>query len=222
MNSRELILNKIKASLSGSGSRVPGDPDVDQQISDSLAEITPENIDSLAGQFHKELELVSGEFQSAKNEQQALQIVQDIFSTSDIKSFTCTSAPLPSRFAEALKTDYQFIPTGEQEARKNRLAQATAGLVDVDHAIADSGTLVVRFDRLDSTLPHFLPDVIIAFVYKDQLLANHFELFDKIDPDAAKNMTLITGPSRTADIEKILILGAHGPRRLVVIFIDQR
>jgi len=81
---------------------------------------------------------------------------------------------------------------------------------------------VVRFDRLDSTLPHFLPDVIIAFVYKDQLLANHFELFDKIDPDAAKNMTLITGPSRTADIEKILILGAHGPRRLVVIFIDQR
>jgi len=95
-------------------------------------------------------------------------------------------------------------------------------VVDVDYAIADSATLVVSFDKINSTLPLFLPDCVIALVRKEQLIANHFELFKKIKTDWAKNMLLITGPSRTADIEKILILGAHGPRRLVVIFIDEK
>jgi L-lactate dehydrogenase complex protein LldG len=40
------------------------------------------------------------------------------------------------------------------------------------------------------------------------------------DPLARGELVLVTGPSRTADIEKILILGVHGPKRLVVLLVD--
>ena len=41
----------------------------------------------------------------------------------------------------------------------------------------------------------------------------------KVDIERAKNMVFVTGPSRTADIEKTLVLGAHGPRRVTIIAI---
>jgi L-lactate dehydrogenase complex protein LldG len=110
----------------------------------------------------------------------------------------------------------------ESNKKASNLARISTAVVDVDYAIADSATLVISFDKINSTLPLFLPDCVIALVRNKQLIANHFELFKKIKADWAKNMLLITGPSRTADIEKLLILGAHGPRRLVVIFIDEK
>jgi L-lactate dehydrogenase complex protein LldG len=221
MSSRDTILNKIKASLQNT-SRVPDDPDVDEKIASTLKEITPDNLDGLVEQFRKELEIVAGEFLSAKNEKEALPLVRTVFAETKFSSYTSTSRPLPLKIAHALQNDFSYTSSEQVDGRKTALATMDIGIVDVDYAVAESGTLAVSFHQLNSTLPHFLPDVIIALVYKDQLLANLYELFSKIDIESAKDMTLITGPSRTADIEKILILGAHGPRRLVVIMIDER
>ena len=221
MSSRDIILNKIKASLQNT-SRVPDDPDVDEKIASSLKDITPDSLNGLVEQFRKELEIVAGEFLSAKNEKETLPLVRTVFAETKFSSFTSTSRPLPARIANALKNDFSYTSSEQVDGRKTALATMDIGIVDVDFAVAESGTLAVSFHQLNSTLPHFLPDVIIALVYKDQLLANLYELFSKIDIESAKDMTLITGPSRTADIEKILILGAHGPRRLVVIMIDER
>jgi len=221
MSSRELILGKIKASLQNT-SHLPDDPDVEQDIADSLTALTPPDINGLAEQFRKELDIVSGEFLSAATEKEATQFVRTIFDEAKHTSFASTSSALPSRIAAQLEKDFTHLNSQPTKDRKTTLATAAIGIVDVAYAIADTGTLVVSFQNLESTLPHFLPDVIIALVYKEQLIANQFELFEKIDPQAAKNMVLVTGPSRTADIEKILILGAHGPRRLVVIMIDNK
>jgi len=56
---------------------------------------------------------------------------------------------------------------------------------------------------------------------RKQLIFKQFELFKHINPDKAKNMVFMAGPSRTADIEKVLVLGTHGPRRLIVIMMDE-
>ena len=221
MSSRNIILNKIKASLQNT-SRVPVDPDVDQKIADRLQEITPKDSEGLVQQFQKELEIVAGEFLHAANEEEAAPLVRRIFEESSFKSFTSTNRPLPVKITRLLQDDYSYLSSEKENDRKSSLATADIGIVDADYAIAETGTLAASFHQLNSTFPHFLPDIIIALVYKDQLVANLYELFEKIDIEAAKDMTLITGPSRTADIEKILILGAHGPRRLIVILIDER
>ncbi len=220
MNSRDAILNTIKSSLKNK-SRLPDDPAVDDKIVASLADITPKNIDGLAEQFKNELDIVSGEFQAVASEKQAAAAVRKIFDETKPATFTSTNGAAPRRIAGQLKKDFTYIGSDAGD-RKADMARAAIGIVDVAYAIAETATLVVPFKGLDSTFPHFLPDVIIALVYKDQLIANQFELFDKLDTETAKNMVLVTGPSRTADIEKILILGAHGPRRLIVVMMDER
>ena len=104
--------------------------------------------------------------------------------------------------------------------RKDELAKIPVALVKASFAVADIGSLIFPYDENGTSLPHFLSDCVIALVERSQLLSNQFELLKKIDIEKSKNMVFVAGPSRTADIEKVLVLGAHGPRRLIVIVID--
>jgi L-lactate dehydrogenase complex protein LldG len=107
------------------------------------------------------------------------------------------------------------------DIRKTTLATVTIGIVQATYGVADSGTLAVPFVANESILPHFLPETVIVLLAQESLVSHHFELFEKLTPEQKNNMMMITGPSRTADIEKILILGAHGPRRLIVFLIHK-
>jgi len=46
-------------------------------------------------------------------------------------------------------------------------------------------------------------------------------LLTSVEPNVTGYIALITGPSRTADIERVLTIGVHGPERLIIIFVDQ-
>jgi len=45
-------------------------------------------------------------------------------------------------------------------------------------------------------------------------------VFERLHPSQANYISFITGPSRTADIERVLTIGAHGPERLVIVVVD--
>jgi L-lactate dehydrogenase complex protein LldG len=70
------------------------------------------------------------------------------------------------------------------------------------------------------------PEVHLVVAYASQLVPDLKEALVKIrkkyDPRLPSMITLITGPSRTADIEKTLVMGAHGPKELYVFFIEDR
>jgi len=91
--------------------------------------------------------------------------------------------------------------------------------VTADFGIADTGTLVLHYDAARSGWAHVLPETIYTLLPAGRLLPHLQALVDRPDAGESRNMVMITGPSRTADIEKILILGAHGPKRLVVMII---
>jgi L-lactate dehydrogenase complex protein LldG len=61
----------------------------------------------------------------------------------------------------------------------------------------------------------------IALVATDGLLADLPSLLTKINPKECGYISMITGPSRTADIERVLTIGVHGPERLIIIFVDE-
>jgi L-lactate dehydrogenase complex protein LldG len=91
----------------------------------------------------------------------------------------------------------------------------------VDWALANTGTLVQSADEVDKRLVSTLPPVHIAFVSTAALLPDLPAVFQQVDPRRSAYISLITGPSRTADIERVLTIGVHGPERLIIILVDE-
>lgn len=106
-------------------------------------------------------------------------------------------------------------------------ASAGADLVGVSHAlaaIAESGTLVLASGPDNPTTLNFLPDHHLVVVLADDVGGDLETAFDRLRAVYGKgflprNVNLITGPSRSADIEQKLLLGAHGPRALQVLLV---
>lgn len=106
-------------------------------------------------------------------------------------------------------------------------ADADLGITGVDFAIAETGTVVVLPRRGVSRLTSLLPPVHVALVKPSQTLAGLDDLYllrraayMRDGVDAGSYMNFITGPSRTADIEQTLVIGAHGPRETHMVILD--
>ncbi len=89
--------------------------------------------------------------------------------------------------------------------------------------VAETGTLVMLSGADNPTTLNFLPDDHIVVVSALQVVAHLEDAWRLLRDSAAampRTVNLITGPSRTADVEQTIQLGAHGPRRLHVILIE--
>lgn len=106
-------------------------------------------------------------------------------------------------------------------ARSPRTVQAAAtlGVTGSDAALAETGSLVMIEGAGRPRLASLLPPVHLAILRRDDLFPSMAAFFAARAPAiaAASSCTVITGPSRTADIELTLTLGIHGPGRVLVI-----
>jgi L-lactate dehydrogenase complex protein LldG len=100
-------------------------------------------------------------------------------------------------------------------------ASADFGITSADYALADTGTLVMLAGPQEARLVSLLPPAHIAVVPRNRILTGLDELFSVLPRPAEQtsSMVLITGPSRTADIEQILVRGVHGPGRITVVIV---
>jgi L-lactate dehydrogenase complex protein LldG len=87
--------------------------------------------------------------------------------------------------------------------------------------LADTGTLVLLSSQQEARMISLLPPVYIAIVKRECLLTGLDELLTVLPRPAEQtsSMVLITGPSRTADIEQILVRGVHGPGEIHVVVV---
>jgi len=99
-----------------------------------------------------------------------------------------------------------------------------AGLAMAYAGVAETGTLVMASGPASPTTLNFLPDVHMVVIREEDIAANYEEVWARFrceaDPALPRTVNWITGPSRTADIEQTLLLGAHGPRKLIILLID--
>ncbi len=88
--------------------------------------------------------------------------------------------------------------------------------------VAETGSLVLRSSPVSPTTLNFLPENHIIVLPKNRLVAHLEEVWMKLRSQTMpRTVNVITGPSRTADIEQTIQLGAHGPRRLHVILVKK-
>jgi L-lactate dehydrogenase complex protein LldG len=100
-------------------------------------------------------------------------------------------------------------------------ASAKIGISEMDWAIADTGTLVQDSTNLSQRMASSLPEIHIALIESHRIELNMLFLLKKINLETTPYLAFITGPNRTADIERGLTIGAHGPERLVIVFVDE-
>ncbi len=107
----------------------------------------------------------------------------------------------------------------------DELETCDAGITACDALIAQTGSILVTCRRHGGRALSVLPPHHIVVATADQLLpdlaAGYRFLHETYGEQLPSQITLITGPSRTGDIERILVLGAHGPRELTVLLIDK-
>ena len=93
-------------------------------------------------------------------------------------------------------------------------------------AVAESGTLALASGLDNPTTLNFLPDNHFVVVAASDILGDYESVWRKLRDRYGKGVmprtiNLITGPSRSADIEQTLLLGAHGPRRLHILIVRE-
>jgi L-lactate dehydrogenase complex protein LldG len=93
-------------------------------------------------------------------------------------------------------------------------------LVKAHFGVAENSALWVTDDILGQRISTFIPQYLAIVVHKKDLVATMHQAYERIGNQEYGFGTFIAGPSKTADIEQSLVLGAHGARGLVVFLLD--
>jgi L-lactate utilization protein LutC len=124
-----------------------------------------------------------------------------------------------SRLAE-IGTPVEPIPASELKAK---LAESETGITSCDGLIAETGTAVCIADRDEPRLLSLLPQKHIVIAKVTQLYPDLgpclTAIYSQYSSPVRPSITLISGPSRTSDIEKTLVTGVHGPREFGVVIL---
>lgn len=116
--------------------------------------------------------------------------------------------------------DIQCIRSG----LRKHLGGFDIGLTHLDFAIAETGTCVLSSENEDVRIASMLCEYHVAIMYASDIVANSYEAEERLNSlmqgDKPHYTAFISGPSRTADIERVLALGAHGPLELHLIIVD--
>ncbi len=215
MSSRDAILSRIRNGLSNEPERqLPPIPEV------WPVENPP--VDKMADRFVEELEAVTGEVHRCDTMESAAEKLAEIVEGLDAEFIGRTDHALCDELVADLPPEC-FIFDGVDPDPAEQ-AKLPAALIGADTLLADTGSVMVACATPHHRLMCYLPPVCIVIAKTDQLVEHMPAAWEKIaaraaDPELRGEFVFITGPSRTADIEKILILGVHGPKRLVVLLV---
>lgn len=211
MTAREQILKTVRAALGREESKsAPVPPPVRLRV--------PE-VDRQArlACFTSRLEALAGKVLRAASAEQAGEIVREVLGG---RSAVASNAPF---LEECRISCLPNVRSGirDREELREVCAAAEVGITSADYALADTGTLVLISSPEEARLTSLLPPAHIAVVPCERLLSGLDELFFTIPDPAAStsSMVLITGPSRTADIEQILVRGVHGPGEVTAVLV---
>jgi len=205
------ILDRVRAALGRSpGAPVPAPPPVRLRV--------PEvDLESRIASFSTRLEALAGRVLRAQNAEAARTTVEDVLSG---RAAIASNAPL---LAECGITGLPVVHSGvtDREELRTLCASAAVGITSADYALADTGTLVMLSSPQEARMISLLPPAHVAVVACDRILTGLDELFSIVPAPASvsSSLVLITGPSRTADIEQILVRGVHGPGELTVVLV---
>jgi len=191
----------------------------------------PARRDALVSQFQQALELAGGKFHLAAGPEEAIQMVYELVRERGVRSVAAWNHPLLAPVCAALRSAGTGVTQSDRSSGLDRDAIRAAtiasdiGLTSCNYAIAETGTLVLVADDRQGRLTSLVPITHVALITGEQLVPQlsdaikllRLQRLDSADGRLPSNISLHTGPSKTADIEQTLTKGVHGPKEVHVI-----
>ncbi len=219
VSAREAIVANIRRSLGVTGAEEPRRFEVETRLARTPAGVVPKR-----GQGDAETRATTFKAEAARAAASLAEVVTLADVPEEVAQFLReinASASLRMGADERLaampwsRTPLEILRGPSDGHDLNALSVAFA-------AIAETGTVALVSGADNPTTLNFLPDNQIVVVRRDDIFADYESVFLRLRDAfgkgfAPRTVNFITGPSRSADIEQTLLLGAHGPRRLHIV-----
>jgi L-lactate utilization protein LutC len=187
---------------------------LDERMASAPDLIRPQFSDDLVEHFANQLQSVAASFVRVSNTEGIIPAI-----TEHLDSLGLNHKLVVAPSLKDLQWPKNFeIHSGR--AREADLASVTGCFV----AVAETGSVVLLSSPESPTTLNFLPDYHIAIVKSSQLVRHMEDVwteFRQLPGGIPRTINLISGPSKTADVEQTLQVGAHGPRSFHVVFVEQ-
>jgi len=174
-------------------------------------------------QFKTRAEGVGAEVHRYRTRNEALDFIRLFLQQEAVADATSSAVWAAGPFLTGIDTGElgREIPGLSFNVSRETAAAATIGITEMGWALADTGSLVADQTAVEQRLASTLPTIHIALIGTERILPDKAAVFTRINPANSRYIAFITGPSRTADIERVLTIGVHGPKRLVIVFVDE-
>ncbi len=173
--------------------------------------------------FQARAEAVSAEVHRLPDRAAALEFILDFLKSSGVAEAEGAFATwAPGAFLEGLdQPDLAArVPGLSFAVTRERAAGTLVGINQVSWGLANTGSLASDATAIEDRLVSTLSWIHLAILPTSAILPDLPALIERVDPARMGYIALVTGPSRTADIERVLTIGVHGPERLVIVCVD--
>lgn len=206
--SKEKILKKIRKALTTKSPREIGDVDKKSEIF-----VTSE--EPLEIQFAQNFSSADGKFLFCENEEEFIESFDFLAKDNEWQNIYCVEP----KIQEYLKRGNISFSDKEEDFLKTDI-----GLTLCENLVARTGTIMVSSKQISGRRLPVYANFHIVVAFTSQLVYNINDslnaIKEKYNNQLPSMITAITGPSKTADIEKTLVQGAHGPREIILFLID--
>jgi L-lactate dehydrogenase complex protein LldG len=205
---KEKVLKRIRNALISKTANPYPDLDMNSAVYEPITE-------ALDITFAQELMRVGGEFIYCENMDEALSTLKLLVQTNNFQPLFCNDLKMFNTLVEAgipVENEVKYLP------------DVRAGITSCEFLVARLGSVMVSSRTGPGRKMNIFPEVHIVLAQSSQLVPDLKHAFialkEKYPQRLPSMVSVITGPSRTADIEKTLVMGAHGPKELYVFLID--
>jgi L-lactate dehydrogenase complex protein LldG len=206
--SREKILKKVRAALINKSRLEPGAIDFDSNI-------YPESEEPLELIFAQQFSDVGGNFVFCENDEDFIYNIGALTADENFGKLWCAENEIQNLLKQA---NIPFLSSGDE------LIQASTSITGCEFLIARTGSILISSKQLSGRRASVFPANHIVVAKTSQLLMHMKDALKavkaKYETGLPSMISVITGPSRSADIEKTLVQGAHGPKEIYVFMID--
>jgi L-lactate dehydrogenase complex protein LldG len=223
MGSRELILGTIAKSLKESALAPSSKREIEVRISAHSKNTVPKrghgDLEAQTALFIAEAEQVNATTERLGELEQVGEAVLRYLASHNLPG-SVKIAPHP------LLENVNWSKHPTLDVARGRAEDSDHASLSVARAgVAETGTLILHSGSESPTTLNFLPDNHIVLLPQSQLVGAYEEAWEVLRADSKtmpRTVNWVTGPSRSADIEQTLLLGAHGPRRLHILILNDK